>query len=851
MNIVAVKQKRKSVVDYNESLWISTDSEWDAPSKSWISTTFAHADKVIVFLRSDLPADIKTRLETEASKLVDTHLVFCTRDDNTILLLNAMKVWGLDVKEVRLLNYYSPKDFEYAVGWDAFNYAILDGKVWQRNTLSGCIELPGLKVRIKDCSGWLSHGSLASLSTMLGINTDVKNAFTKEDKGHMLDILLDRPEDFLRYSADDAALNMQVVESFVLFFNRIMKECLSMESGFWTVDDVPLTGGSLVAATFQKWIYQQSEMPEVMNFCVRKLGILDRDDKRYKWRLGIFQRVIEKYQTPEQLIPDLESADLVQFGKTKFLSTGLDGCSVKTFASRPLTETTPFNALVQGGRCNNEMPFEYMTTDCVDVDIVGCYGNALRSFTYPIGLPYTWATSNNQHGMTLGEWLVDNKDELSPGLWTATVSGALSFRQDLVYSKVVKLADINKPADDKDINSDMVLPGHEIINGIITHDMLVAIKAIATDKEWKEWQSLRLVTAVAYLKNQECKDIDAWCRVVMKDTGEYAFENDGRSRAWVGIPLESFVGKLVEKRKEYPKKETMNEMLKLVINMIYGVTASRYFVIGNTVVGNNITARARLSVWMMAKALGLRQTITDGGPYRPAEVPIFEGRQPGFNTLATEWYAPNRGRKFTSLPECQKIGQLNEVAKAHMIRFWEPYGLSIPFEIEHKTDPTKTCWDIAVMAYWNKSDYMFLYRNGEIDVKLRGKVKGVTKGKKGRLLHPSFTLLANIIEGNDVFPEDLSFNKSSLFRVNAYKQMMRCPNGYADCRNLRPGDNLPIKTLIARYNNYHFPINTYEEYVKRRDRKKTIRGKRSEWFERHRGHGIKAVHDCMRRNKLR
>ena len=76
---------------------------------------------------------------------------------------------------------------------------------------------------------------------------------------------------------------------------------------------------------------------------------------------------------------------------------------------------------------------------------------------YPIGLSYTWATSNNQKGMTFGAWLAQNKDELVPGLWTATVAGTLSFSQDLVFSKVVKLADIKKPADDKDINSDMVL----------------------------------------------------------------------------------------------------------------------------------------------------------------------------------------------------------------------------------------------------------------------------------------------------------------------------------------------------------------------------------------------------------
>ena len=251
--------------------------------------------------------------------------------------------------------------------------------------------------------------------------------------------------------------------------------------------------------------------------------------------------------------------------------------------------------------------------------------------------------------------------------------------------------------------------------------------------------------------------------------------------------MESFVGKLVEKQ-QIQKKSSMDEMLKLVINMIYGVTASRYFVIGNTVVGNNITARARLSVWMMSKALRLRQTITDGGPYRPSEVPIFDGRQPGFNTLAHpwDWYAPNRGRKFTSLPECKDVAQLNKVAKDHMVRFWKPYGLGIPFEIEHKVDKSRSCWEIDRMAYWSKSDYMFRYSNGNTDVKLRGKVKGTEKAKDGRMLHPSFTLLSNIVEDNDLFPEDLRFNQGGLLSINQYKQIQRCPNGFAGWQNIRP-----------------------------------------------------------------
>jgi hypothetical protein len=64
--------------------------------------------------------------------------------------------------------------------------------------------------------------------------------------------------------------------------------------------------------------------------------------------------------------------------------------------------------------------------------------------------------------------------------------------------------------------------------------------------------------------------------------------------------------------KSNPDEMALNELYKLVINTIYGDMVSPYFDIGNVVVGNNITARARAMVWYMEKALNGFQSITDG-----------------------------------------------------------------------------------------------------------------------------------------------------------------------------------------------------------------------------------------------
>ena len=135
--------------------------------------------------------------------------------------------------------------------------------------------------------------------------------------------------------------------------------------------------------------------------------------------------------------------------------------------------------MVQGGRCINERPDEYRLGPGGDIDISGCYGESLRSFDYPIGLPTVWSFAPNQRTMSLGAWLKENGTDLIDGLWTATVSGRLDFDQDLIHSKVVEREAISERdttgEDDSDIRSTFVLLRREIVNGIITADVLRAL----------------------------------------------------------------------------------------------------------------------------------------------------------------------------------------------------------------------------------------------------------------------------------------------------------------------------------------------------------------------------------------
>lgn len=95
---------------------------------------------------------------------------------------------------------------------------------------------------------------------------------------------------------------------------------------------------------------------------------------------------------------------------------------------------------------------------------------------------------------------------------------------------------------------------------------------------------------------------------------------------WTSKTLgEIIIDKLLEERRKYNKdkedEKNMNKFIKLIINSIYGDLVSPYFAAANTIVGNNITARARSMAWYMEKGLNGFQTITDGCCFEINKIP--------------------------------------------------------------------------------------------------------------------------------------------------------------------------------------------------------------------------------------
>jgi hypothetical protein len=377
---------------------------------------------------------------------------------------------------------------------------------------------------------------------------------------------------------------------------------------------------------------------------------------------------------------------------------------------------------VEGGRCRNNRPIDmsvkssfklketqlsrrneligllklYDTPVC-DIDISSCYGEGQRNQDYPIGNPeyFDYVNSGNNEYISLRAWLkaydVDidalretakrkdfsvwyNQDfcgELVSGLWMARVSTFkdLKYSQDFVASWFMdsshgvemlakflaemkcdtELATTENVVFDEDIGS-LKIFNNSIKNGVITHDFLQWLFAIATPRQCNEMlDNIKILSSMVYPASQRIKPENGALGLEMlaKAKSEWVEKNTthrikevSRSstiqmnfrecHAWFSVNLGTLlVDKLLIERKkakiECGAKSPLDILFKLCVNTLYGDMVSKFFVTSNPVVGNNITARARALAWYMEKGLHGQQPITDGCAFTMNNV-LFPGR---------------------------------------------------------------------------------------------------------------------------------------------------------------------------------------------------------------------------------
>lgn len=473
--------------------------------------------------------------------------------------------------------------------------------------------------------------------------------------------------------------------------------------------------------------------------------------------------------------------------------------------------TSQFLAKVDGGRCKNNKPSKVRSKgDIVDIDISGCYATTMKSIGYAIGNPaildYPKARNSNKPAkgnqyFTLREFLKYYGKELVPNRWIARVSTIgylLNYPQDLIMSWY-------PPKKIEDMVSDSDKDGWDILNlendgeskvfkreihlGILTTDILEIIEYQTSPKQRKELLDNLYVVSAMYFPASEKKDS---LKEVIEASDQYPERNYCRHQkvngkiqkinieetchAWCELPLQEYMELLSNERKKYrkdnPDEFPLNKVMKDCLNTPYGDIVSRYFLISNTVIGNNITARARVMAWCIEKGLNTYQVITDGGMFDKDRI-VTENRAKITLENSIDEKGLNEGNlKLKSLEGSTKK-ELEENAIAHLKSLFP--NLSIfqnnVYELEIKEE-SQNEYIAQGLATHGSADYLLNYPNNP-KYKMRGYNEKTydLEGNKVDLIH---TFLNDIFNNPDKVGRLKPCLESYILKTKEYPQYSGC-----------------------------------------------------------------------------
>ena len=687
-----------------------------------------------------------------------------------------------------------------------------------------------IRLSICDTSAVQGNSNYKSFCSNSNVELSHKDNFTNEEKSRMLDMYTDRPDEFDDYALGDL-YNYEALLGNAKNFEIVYKS-LGI-SKYYT--DPKFTIGSTISNLFSSTI--------------KNLFNADNDDND---SINLFCRYA--------------SADYL-----KNLST-----------------TGAINAKVHGGRCRNNRPIHSHQEGFIcDIDIAGCYGDGLREQTYPLGIPslldYSRDTKINKYS-TLRQFLKKYRKHFVPGLWQAIISlddGVyLNNQQDYFASFILPVSMRNLATDDASHSTDKwweienigesKIFKNQITNGVLTHDGLQWLENIASSKLKNELlDKLKVVTAMWYSKLDRVDSIDELLEGHRQHRGVNTTEIKhlkGRQRKvsikeechkWYGLNLgELIVNTLMKERVKYKKKTPLNTLYKLCVNTIYGDMVSPFFKIGNVIVGNNITARARALAWCMEKGFYGYQTITDGCAFNLNSVTHIKlGRKVGSMTYLHQYLPTDKlNLKYAPLPiieneynvekytlyQCDEtfiIGKLfdgeeilyeleefnhlvNKMAFVHLQKLFK--GLDVlhaestdihgnirigQYQFEVKSFYEKATFHGSGNYYVNNGETslhkMRSYQKGDKDIVVYdGKNLIIERGKS-----PAYLFLESLLHPESITRSDV-YLKNRILKVNDYR------NNYSAWSQKRvyPGVTVQEARLLREFSLGQFTFNTYEQY---------------------------------------
>ncbi|MGI0483490.1 hypothetical protein ACN4EE_22250, partial [Geminocystis sp. CENA526] len=705
------------------------------------------------------------------------------------------------------------------------------------------LELNGhwYKVRLRFFDTFGLHGisSYKNLAESTNVNLEFKDDLTQWDKENMNKTYFNKPDDFDNYSLGDLEIYKILVNNAELF--KQIYSSLQLDDYY-----------KIPSLTMGKTSEQL--------FTAKLLSYFNLDDTKDNLKL------IKK---------------LCSYGSSNNLK-------------QDVTTTTALLSKVFGGRCRNNTPLtHYIDGLLCDIDIDGCYGNGLRLQKYPIGKPIIESYSINEINQykTLRQWLNERKyetkdNELVYGLWHCIIDfdGEVKYSQDFLASwfnfKYKDLKTITPIQDDEptEINSKSGITKifrYEIKNAVINDDFLDYLFYICNKNQRTELlDNLVIKSAIYYPKFSECKDLAELEEKLGYDCTKQSTKKNIKTviteikSAWLSIDLDKFlIDDLLAFRKLYPKKTPLNTLYKLVINSLYGVFCSPFFDTSNCVVGNNITARARLMCYLLEKSLNGNQSITDGVLFDVNKVvyPIQSKRLTAISTVDLYRYSDKNKSLFKhiKLKPLDNAESINFDGEIAIIKYSDKEDLTLNKDdfklwiadksIEHlqqvfhpnirvihqlstsinvnKTTKEKICSDKKGMfnlevkdfykcAYLHGSaNYLFIDFNNELKIGFRSyqnqKHKSFTM-QNNKLTEsnfydeqsPSMTFISQL--NNDLIERGKVFLKKGILKVNEYSNNAE----KFDKLGLCVGDTYYKTGLLREFSQSQLTFNTIEQYTK-------------------------------------
>lgn len=683
-----------------------------------------------------------------------------------------------------------------------------------------------LYIQPYDLSGLLGKISLARLMETLEMDTAEKEIFTSEEKGEMLEMYKTRHDEFREYAQNDAVVLHEIKRRHAVLWQSVSQDLQIPE--IVPRQTIGSNAAKISRALMVKILFGRNTSGET-NF-KSTYGGLKKNGKPKR---------TTTWRCIAELIKEATALDLL---------------------TRHPTRTCQYLALIDGGRCRNERPIDTTISGTLaDIDISGCYGRGLVNQSYPIGRPaildYEKDDCNNpdkDERPTLDKFFKSKEgNDLVDGLWYARISTkkTLSFDQDLLLSKIepsfIRESKTSQHEDDFEtpaLQSEFLMLTRELHHATLTSDLLEVISAVCSSKEKNEFfQKVVIDAVIFYPKSMRVESVDELCEKEQNPARQKYFSDDyvetrvdGRSRHWTTIGFaDGWIDKLLNMRKKYPKGTAKNTLFKLIINATYGVNCSEYFDLNNVVVASNITARARALAWMMAKALGCFQTITDGGLFDLNNVMWFDDkRKPSLKTLSsihqkhllsrtiqyrikTKNLGTNKwtfiGVKLFYGKSCAVTKLIDVLAWEHVKGFFKEGNITILRENQFSFE-TKDVY--AKAAFQSQANYRFVKPDGKVEIKARGyELKKTLYYEKDCSLPyedipPIVDCLKRIAKGDNMKSYPVLY-KTNPLKINRW---LKIPRNDTDRQRLLPGDTVSIKTHLRPISVPSIKFQTYQQY---------------------------------------